>query len=682
MDSLSDILISSFTLILILLVPGSVWYRFAADEEPFRPGRCVACGLLVLLVTGLLLGLGGVFIRGNLLVLCFIFSLPVIGGKILRRLFVPVLVMTLLLTAVRMLPGQSQWLAGGWDPGTYLNSGIQLARHQEFDVNLGAKPPRPPNAVAPTTVERPPVLVGQSVPRAFLMVEREYQEVFPGFPYLNESDRASPSTHTYFFKLQCVWVGMLYHVGGVEMAAQAGLIAGILGLIIWSSLLLRLWGRIAAGVGTGLFLLHPIWIYHLDLPLPELLQITLMGCLLLFTEENDRAETKNRPWMLPLILCLMTLNRITFFLFGSWWLAFYAATHEIKEGKKDWTLLLGILGLSIGLTIDLIGSPYAMRLQHVLPQMIQAGCGGWIIAGCICVARSKGRLSSRMALLLPTAVLILAGAKMGGLPGNEAWLSELWIRLRAFIDFSGRVYVLVFVVCLLPFMLRAWRKPTMSSAFALWLMGAAWLWWNYPHSADLYPWATRRMLLFAVPLAVFVVAWGSSMAWKRASKHLPSSGRSMALALTTVFLILQVPNAVRAWRPQEFSGASAQLKLVAEQLPKDGLIISDHFRWGVPLWTLHNRFMLNGDNFRIADEAYQKKALNWLRRQQKDGTPIYLLTSTSIGTAQLGDLPGKKNLLWQSEPFHYQQLHHHSKLRRFVMEDVEKEFRVYRWDLE
>ncbi len=318
-------------------------------------------GLVLSLLVSVLLAERGLLFSSVeillILILCFLgFA---IGWRVdqnqlrasLRESVPAVAVVFLIAVLTMLLPGRGSWIKGGWDPGVYLNQGIHVAKTGTF---------HPEPATSPLT-RLPP-----SDHEFFTRGEGDYVECFPGCPV----DPNDGSLQTYFFRLMPAMVSILYRSGGLRAASGVNDFVGLLAAFIFLSALLHCCRRSGLSfLATAALLIQPVWLYHLHVPLPEMLQLLLVSGLLLMVP--DRSENIFSMAVVCVLLFAAVLNRVSFVVFGS---AFLVALAWLDLQRADRIVVImerffQILALAIAADFDIrVTAVSVLRLSYIVPR--------------------------------------------------------------------------------------------------------------------------------------------------------------------------------------------------------------------------------------------------------------------------------------------------------------------------
>jgi len=160
-----------------------------------------------------------------------------------RRLLPGLAVVSLLILLVLVLPPRIEWIAGGWDPGTYVAEGVSLAQEGGFER------------------EHEPFLEFLD-PDQRLLFTRErpdhgFVELMPVIP-VNE-DRIG--TKPFFFPLTPAMTAAAYTAGGTMFATRVNVLLGGLALLLFAAALTRVerWLGLAGALALAI---QPLLLYQ------------------------------------------------------------------------------------------------------------------------------------------------------------------------------------------------------------------------------------------------------------------------------------------------------------------------------------------------------------------------------------------------------------------------------------
>ena len=650
----------------------ALWGRAAlAEEAP----RSVLLGMIVALLSTLGLAAGGMlrpapewWLAGGLTVVGLVWASrrePAAVRPVGPAL--AVLLSVFALAAAAFLPARrGEWIAGGWDPGIYVNEGLVISRSGSLS--------HPPD----------PLYSRLSAEELAL-----FTTVYKGQPEVMPGASVDPDTRSFqplFFRLTPAFIALLDHCGGLRSALRASYAAGFLALFLFPFMLARLGaGRNAVAAGALLMLLQPLWIYHLRIPTSEMLQLWLLCGVGWFLPERHRPAGAAA---IALLLLLAVVNRFSFLPFGALlvgalaWLDLETPQRRAVVGAR----LLQAAALAAGGWVDAATNTAAFaRFQPVM-----AGLVGWpvaLVAAALALDLAGRRPSwrERLRRLADAAVIPALAAGLAVLIGvaflrnrpdfmfQTRWSSGvIW-------HFAGPAAVFGAVMGL-PAILRREDAARPLRIWAAFLLAATAITVYRPEIMELQPWGARRFLEFTAPLLALLggVATGAIV---RIFREQPAWGQGAAVVFVTAIATGQSPIARHAARCSDFDGLSAQLaEVVARTAPGD-VILCDHFRWSTPLRFIGGLRAVNGAPFceeRQPDRL--ERALAILQREaERDGGRLRILTS---GRRGLDVFPGGLVAAtpdWIAPRWTSRQVIHSARGREFACEEKTREFRLHTW---
>jgi len=554
----------------------------------------------------------------------------------------------------------ANWIAGGWDPGIYVNEGARLLRTGSLD------------APAPAFFE---VLSGEE--RTLFTRHRhgfeEYLPVTPLAPDYSEVRR-------FFFPLTAVFLAWCAWAGGIVTACHAP-------LFLLPPLFAALFGLMAAAgvpvrvrwMAPALFFLLPVTLYHLSVPTSELLEVCLLFALFAHLFSAPRAA-----WVGVFVL-LAVLNRMSFFTFSGMLMSVWCLVrlrHASPRRETIGILAGASLAAGLGLGIDLAVNPDATaRLADHLGGLVGVGIAlhvaAWGIVGVGVYIPWLRRVSVLHAATFAGCVLF--GLRLGG--GGDGRIQCLFALegAQAYLGLFPLIFTGLSLLALLFF--RARLTPESESLLAFFLIAAVLVIVRF-EIAPQYPWASRRFLLYLVPCVVLMVPMALSL--------LPSARHSLAFGLAVLAFIglIQGRTLIQAARVADYPGLASTLAAVARQVPSNALVVCDHFLWATPLYNIHGIEVINGEALWSEDaaDAYHLPATERTSRAWAllgtiaRSRPVYFFTSTEKGDDVYKPTP-PGILTPVGDPVHhtYTLVRHHRAMRDFKMESRTKIYTLWQW---
>ncbi len=568
---------------------------------------------------------------------------------------------TILTTWLIMFPnGRGEWLAGGWDPGIYVNQGVSISRTEQARFD-----PDPLFS-----------LLADDEFAAFTRSSFNFTEALPVVPL----DVASRRPLHFFFKLTPSLVALLDRCGGLRAATRVNTFVGVWVLFALAAAVGTAFGRAAPGwFAAAALLIHPIFVYHLHIPTSEMVQVLLSaGLLLALTLPTPRS----RAGATALLLLLAQINRFSFFPFGGLWLALLT---WFDAGRADRNRVLAERAIQVAFL--LAGVAYDAQVNAVTLGRLGVVVRAILVAGgALCAAA----LAAEALLRRPApraAALALADrtAMPAALLGASALFLAAWFRVPWLPgEFRPNVQSALPYIrwALLPGALGAAilvcpRTPRAVRLWAIFLLAGSLAALSSAQIMKLTPWSTRRQLEFAVPLMALCAGLFADAVWQRS----PHAWRVPLAALMAALLAWgQGGQLRRAWTVTEYNGLSRRLSEIAERLAPGDIVVADHFVWGTPLRFIHGIPVVNGELYiePVAQDKFER-ALTVLRRLHGEGRVIRFLTSTERGLGVYPVEMQRMELDWESAPYDYAIVAHGPATRDFRPRPRHKEFRLYTW---
>lgn len=521
------------------------------------------------------------------------------------------------LTAM-LLPSRGEWIAGGLDPGVYVNHGVCLARN-------GSNIPDAPTFLRGLTEDERDL---------FVLKRDNRRQHLPGV-ILADGDR---ELRFQFFPLTPSFAANLYHCGGIRAAVRMNHFAAILSILQLASFLLIVSRPGHAIAAVVILCLQPIQVWHLQIPVSEMLEQFLeLGLLAVLAM---RRAGKSFPAVAGLILIACMLNRFSFLPFG-FMLLTCGAFMDRMEGM-DRRRLLGLYAalaafLCAGGVLSYASAPAAVQ--------------GWneIILGLLGIPLAATVAIALIALFPARAFVDRIKLVPSGL-WSALWL--LWVPVLVFAPpILYRLFETVYrrnLLEVLPYLglpcallawtgaVLVWLDPRASRSFRLYVVfatGAVSILMLRKFIDPLYPWATRRYLHTLVPAVAILAGYIAWRAWSILREHRPRL--LPALGIVLVLVAAERAHLVRlAWRATEYDGFTSALSQVAACAPNNALVLADHHLCATPLAMIHGKDVLvpAGLDPRKPSRSkeYFEKVLAVLRLINAE-KPVYVFTSTAGG---------------------------------------------------
>ncbi|MBM4143241.1 MAG: hypothetical protein FJ225_06580 [Lentisphaerae bacterium] len=637
--------------------------------------RALVAGLLLTGLVALILGLAGRYTPGwealGLALLLgggHILGLTT-GGERFRRALVycwpGAAVAWLVSSAVLLCPVHSEWIVGGLDPGVYVNEAVALDREGTF---------RPADGFFHREL-------APAEQTAFTRSGKGRTERFPGIA----ADTAAGAFEFEFFRLFPAIAARFHRVGGAAAVVRVNMLLGLFAFAAFAALLLEILPPAIAVLSALMLLLQPIWLYHLHVPIAEMLQLLLLcGAGLLVPWR------KTGPFVAPamaLVLAAGVLAHFSFLPIGALlvcavvWIDLARPERRRVFREHLWLLL----GLVAGWSVDVLAAPVSfVGWGRGLARVGMAG----IALGCLALAVDAAGARPRVRAWLaqpPAWARRAAAAALGAFLLLRLWggCARPWdedavtlVRLLPYLGLFPAALGLAGALCVFSEEGRIGR--TARGLMLFW--GALTLImlvrindWTIP----LYPWALRRYLPCAVPLAAVGTGFFLAALWRSDGRRKPSR-RFTAGVLCAALVVTCAPRCRRAWLRTEYGGAHAALAAVARRLSADDIVLADHPAWGTPLRFMFGRRVLDGRHFYRRGPDAAQAGLDALRRLARAGRPVRLLTSTEAGldVYPVG-LPDAR-VEWRSEPLPVRSIAQARDANDFMLRERTKVFTLYR----
>jgi len=565
---------------------------------------------------------------------------------------------------IMLLPRQGEWLVGGWDPGTYVDQGVYVSRNGTF---------RP--GPDPLLAELRPSEWNVFVPRTL-----NFAEGLPVFPVDPDTKRFE----FFFFRPMPAFVAMADRCGGVRAAVRVNAFLGALVLLAAASVFWTWFGRRAhRWFALVLLALHPVWVYHLHFPTSELLQQVLWFGL--FVVAADRRRSPAAAALTALGCFALTATHISAALFIGLFLLVTAWADLDREDRRQVVRerLWQIAAVLAGVALDLWTSPATVeRLGFVMPKL--ALLSVLFAVGALVVdlgaprdavdRRTAGWLVGGLAVLF--AVLCVAGLVAGAVvaPGRLPWLHG---NVFAILPYLTPGLVLLASGGVFLFAAQDEDVARDAKAMLFLMIGVTMASLVDQAIAALYPWATRRYLVFTVPLLVACAGYVLARLVAGSRRWMPAAGLLLFAAVLAGFW----PWTRAAWARTEYDGLSSRLAAVAAQVGPKEVVIADRFCYGVPLRFVHGLSVLNGE--RLVDlmgRPAMERGVGVLARLHEAGWRVRFVTSTAAGMDVFPFRLGGVSKDWESEPFTLREIEHGTEMAGYRLRTLDLQFGVHTWE--
>lgn len=568
-------------------------------------------------------------------------------------------------TAILAAPRRGEWMIGGWDPGLYVCDGVRMSR-------TGALLPPPDPFFSALTRDEIAI---------FTRPTHGYVEAMPGVPVDPATRRIAPA----FFRLTPTFAAMLHQTAGLRGAVRVNHFAGLLTLVLlWAAMRRLGLGLAGALAAVALVAGHPVWAYHLSFPTTEMLHLAVLAGLAALWPSRQRAGP---TVAMAALLFLAVANRFSFLPMGGL-LLFVTALADLAEADRRrvrWCRLAQLAGLIGGAFLDrwtslaaLLRFGPATTAMVVVFAMLAAAAIAVDMAGPLWPALSD-TLRRACAKAAPATALVgmaVAVTVSPFLPGDLGEAAATWARGAA--PFIGLGHVALGLAGMIMAAARPMSAPAPVRTWLLWLAAGAAITLALPQVAGLWPWASRRLLEYVLPL----MAIAGGLAIDALGRRLAGSLRKRTVLAAAVVLAALAPS-VRVWlaaaRATEFDGVGQVLEPIAQRLGPRDVVLADHFRWGTPLPFLAGVSAVNGEALWSAPDREDRLrlALAVFARLRDEGWRIRVVTSTDEGLAVFPLPTDGADLDYDSGTVRLTETIQHPRARSFKRQEKSRRFRLY-----
>lgn len=586
--------------------------------------------------------------------------------------------------AALILPGRSEWLAGGWDPGLYQNNSVAISRRggiADFKDSLYTD-------LSPT--ERVVLSRGND----------QYREIMPGVP-INIENGHLP---LYFFHLSSLFGAWLFRSGGFSLLVRQPMILGWLLLVPSAALLRFLTGSKACALTALLVMLtSPFWWYHQAIPTSELLQLLIFsGAVFLYLD--NLGQKSWRPVICGLLLFLGCLNRMDFALFAAFFLVLGAIAGSLRypSAKSIWFKCTGIFLLCLwgGVFFNVIFAGETVKLLQQKDNVLFIVVGGLAIltlasiAGPILIQRLINADLIYMTIRITGLLAVLGYLALTAISFHDSTVQH-WFRIvepfNLLYGASSRYLSTIAFWGRFP-MLAAWsgavllfvNTSTKNRQMLVWgwgLIVVVSMLFTVGQIADIYPWGLRRYLPFFLPAIMFFATVPFRLSLDRQDFHWRYILRISGLVLVSVMLYGGLCRSSSAAKVSDYKGMSALLENdLIPLFASEDVVVADAPIWGIPLLLAGGVDVINGKLlWRSKDENHQRMFVDALMRiEREEGRRVLWLTSTGKGI-KLYQFNGTPPSLLTASPiiYEYATVIHSQRADHFATRDHRAEFRIY-----
>jgi hypothetical protein len=531
-------------------------------------------------------------------------------------------IFALFVTVAVLVPSRGEWILGGWDPGVYVNEGVALER-------TGTLHPPDPFFSSFLTAEEQKV---------FTRTGHGRTERFPGVVV----DAGRGAFTFEFFRLMPSMIALACRSGGLNAAVRINTILGGLALLLLASALWRGSGGVHALSAAAILAFQPIWLYHTHIPVSEMLHLVLLlgAALLLGARRNGLLGER-----------LLQIGGVL----AAAWVDFRIAP-SCPAGWNSFPPLFEIFGVCAAAALAADRLPAVRRLGPLVSGVSDRA--RWAAGG-----------------LAVAAVFLTLAFAVDHLPVRTD--PDNLFRLASF---AGWPVLFAAAAGGLLFFCSRDNASAETKAFALFLgaVGSLLLVENWIF--DVYPWATRRNLPYAIPAASLLSAYLPARLWEKRDGPGPA-GKCAALLLLAFLCLALTPKSRDALLKVEYDGASTVLLQVAQETGPEDILVVDDPRWGTPLALIHGKQVLNGKHFwRRGSRREMHLGLRALRRAVAEGRTVRFLTTTVSQGLAIYPVPVEPVVrAWERGPFTLEEIVHSRRATNFTTREKTFFFRLYTW---
>jgi hypothetical protein len=307
------------------------------------------------------------------------------------------------------------------------------------------------------------------------------------------------------------------------------------------------------------------------------------------------------------------------------------------------------------------------KLSHIMTSLhggVLLLLGGVLALDLFCARRTRAIIRWDWLLLSLGLVVFSVSEQCSAIP----W-KEFYHNLLALSSYTGWLLIAMAAPgCWLLF-----RRPTKSTYWTLFLLFALLIVLRHKHAAELYPWALKRYLVYAVPLFALLAGTTLMALWRH--RRL----KWLAATLLAGLLIFNFNLCRTAWTAPDNEGLSKELNVVARHINTDDIVISDHFRWGTPLALAYGKTVINGEQlWNTKNPEIIRRATTLVQECAGIHHDVYFLTSTEEAlTPYLGAIPETEKI-WTSSVWKTQRIAHHKNSRTFATSGYEVKFQLFK----
>ena len=668
-----------YTLIVArLAITGWVWtYRGAST--PYSPllllARVITVGFVANLLPILVLATLGFWTP---LLDWSLWIIVALAGLLLKRRNGPLtmgaigrlsamLVLTFLVACPAVImPHRSEWLAGGWDPGLYVNNAIAISQRN------GLEPLR-------DTLYADMSREGRLL---FSASEHDYREIFPGVP-INIEDGSLP---LYFFHLTPSLGSWVFRAGGFDLLFRLPVLLACWGLVVFLGFCaaLDIRGRFLAGCAF-FWCINPVWWYQQSIPTSEMMYVLLMMGGLLFYLLAARRDEK---WPVGAMLCFMlaTINHFNFPLFAGLILLGFAVFERFnRTNNSSRRVLLCAAGVVFGILFDMLTAGVTLSRLEMKDNAITIVTGGFmfllissLVAYVVPIKRTWGDeqvVCVKRLVRILAAGLFALGIILNYPPVKQGIISAIGTQSLMAATLN-RIDVVSSFLGVGGFFLVAWglwvlsamdntRLPGGALVVILILAGMLAGLLVMPGIASTYPWGLRRFVPVLLPLVAIAQAGALTTVFR---------GSPLRRLAGSIFLFWGVwsgsMSSLAAARVTDYLGIGDVLSSVSQKIAPGDIVIVDDPRYGTPLQLTYGHDVINGQLIWSSETSDVMNArVQFLAQLSAERNGRLLWLTTDEKGIEVYPKPPDVNVPPIVElDFGHKRLLHHPQNRRFVNE--------------
>ncbi len=520
----------------------------------------------------------------------------------------------LLLLAIILFARPFQYLRGGWDPGEYISTAMNISRTGSIEVK--------DSLIPVLDVDRREVLLHEkeglrrTLQAGYLIVDEESGKVVPDYFHLYPS-----------------WLAIFAGLFGLTGVYYGQYIISIYALAIFFLAIRRIFGRTSAEIGALMLVLSPAQIYFARFPGAEMLTQFLLFSAFYFLarrpEDGDwRSELMGAVGLAAAFLshstALLAIVGVALFLF-TYGLMF--GLHSIRRVSGFIVItVLAAFWRSAVMADTMIGFLFSFLWNH--PKLIVPGMVAALLTVSMAIWSLRLFEKNRMNVLdmewltrwVPGLMVTFAGLFLYFMrprffPGQEA---RNMVLIGQLISPLGLIMSAAF------FFRQRWSKWT-AGQWLFMMAGTVTCAVLIAHKMihPLYMWAIRRYVPFVVPFFCVLASVPLALLCDSRAACRKTAG-SLILGLILTYCVYQSYPAIKV---REYDGLPDFMRRVAGHLADADFILCDHWKYSTPL-----RYAFGLPAYQLSrqqegsdiDEA--RRAVEILKDMLEDGASVYYLS--------------------------------------------------------